>query len=103
METQTEKLDRVVSPQPKLPSESQADEQYFIGYGSIVSIRKSDVEKLREAIERLGGKVVFQTTTPAPLYVFRHYQVEQILRGDISWLKEIHDRKSKERRVRLEK
>ena len=99
MGTQTEKLARTVSPQPNPPSESEADERYFIGYGSIVSIRKSDIEKLREAIEQVGGKVIFQTTTPAPLYVFRHYQVEQILRGDISWLKLIHDRKLKDRRV----
>jgi hypothetical protein len=103
METQIEKLDRPLSPQPNPPSESEADEQYFIGVGMIVSVRKCDVEKMRAAIEDVGGRIEFQTVTPAPLYVLRHYQVEQILRGDVSWLKEIHDRKSKERAVRVEK
>jgi hypothetical protein len=71
----------------------------FLSFGLIVSARKEDEIGLRKAIEKAGGKIVFQTVTTAPLYVLRHYQVEQILQGEVSWLQAVHDRKSKERRV----
>jgi hypothetical protein len=93
-------LDRAISTQPKPPSDSSAqDRQFYVSFGLIVSARLGDVEKIRKAIESLGGKIAFQTVTSAPLYVLRHYQIEQILRGDISHVREIHERKQKERRV----
>jgi hypothetical protein len=61
----------------------------------------ADVQKIREAIERLGGKIVFQTVSTGSLYVLRAYQVERALSGDISHLREIHKRKE-ERRVEKE-
>jgi hypothetical protein len=92
-------LDRTISVQPTQASASQADRQFYVSYGMIVSARLGDVEKIRAAVEGLGGKIVFQTVTSAPLYLLRHYQVEQILQGDVSQLREAHNRKSKERRV----
>jgi len=89
------------SAQPSPPSEASLDQQFFIGVGMIVSTRNCDREKLYAAIRAAGGKICFRTVTPAPLYVLRHYEVEQILSGDSSALAElqkIHDRKSKERR-----
>lgn len=98
------RVDRTISVQPSSPSESSIqDRQFYVSFGMIVSARLGDVEKIREAVEALGGKIIFQTVTSAPLYLLRHYQVEQILQGDVSLLREAHDRKSKERSVRLEK
>jgi len=74
---------------------SAEDQQFYVSFGLIVSARMADVARIREAVERLGGKVAFQTVSSGPLYVLRHYQVEQLLRGDTSWLREVHSRKSK--------
>ena len=94
------RLDRTISQEASTPSVASAqDRQFYVSLGLIVSIRLGDVEKIREAIQDLGGKIAFQTVTPAPLYVLRHYQIEQILRGDLSHIREIHERKSKERRL----
>ncbi len=81
-------------------SASAEDQQFFVSFGLIVSARMADVAKIREAIERLGGKIAFQTVSSGPLYVLRHYQVEQILQGDIGQLAEVHSRKQKERSVK---
>ena len=93
------RLSPTVSPQSTLTSDSQADRQFFVSYGVIISARLADVESIRKAIEEAGGKLAFQTVTSAPLYLLRHYQVEQILQGDLSHLAEVHSKKSKERRV----
>ena len=95
------KLDRTISSEPSPPSESpaQQDRQFYVSFGLIVSARLGDVEKIRSVVQGLGGKIVFQTVTSAPLYLLRHYQVEQILQGDVSQLREAHSRKQKERRV----
>jgi hypothetical protein len=90
---ETEKLDRAISPQPKPPSEASADRQFFVSFGLIISTRLVDVEKIRQAIQGLGGKIAFQTVTTAPLYVLRHYQVERAIQGDLSELVELHKKK----------
>lgn len=97
------KLDPTLSDQPKSPSEAAQDWNFFISFGLIISARLGDVDKIRAAIQEEGGKVIFQTATTAPLYLLRHYEIEQILRGDTSHIREVHDKKSKERSVRLEK
>jgi hypothetical protein len=59
----------------------------------------ADVAKIRAAIENADGKIAFQTVSGGPLYLLRHYEVEQIIQGDLDRLVEVHNRKSKERRV----
>lgn len=94
------RLDRTISTEPSRASESSArDREFYVSFGLIVSARLGDVEKIRSAVQGLGGKIVFQTVTSAPLYLLRHYQVEQILQGEVSQLREAHDKKSKDRRV----
>lgn len=89
----------------KPPSEStdhEHDQLFFVSFGLIVSARFLDVEKIRKAVEGAGGKIAFQTVTKEPLYLLRHYEVEQIVQGDVDQMKELaelHNRKSKERRV----
>lgn len=76
----------------------------FLGLALIVTARREAVPKIEEAIRELGVRIVFQCgPTTAPLYVLRHYQVEEILQGDLAFIREAHDRKSKERSVRMEK
>jgi hypothetical protein len=76
-----------------------SDRDFYVSYGLIVSARLSDVEKIRQAVEASGGKIVFQTATTAPLYLLREYQVDEVLDGDISQLREIHEKKN--RRVEI--
>lgn len=83
-----------------LASESaDHDLAFYVSFGLIISARMADVAKIRAAIENAGGKIAFQTVSGGPLYLLRHYEVEQILQGDIDHLVEVHKRKSKERRV----
>lgn len=79
------------------PSGSAADQQFLVSFGMIVSCRLGDVERIRESILKLGGRIVFQTVSNGALFLFRQAQVERALRGDVSALAEIH--KKKERRV----
>jgi hypothetical protein len=79
--------------------DDEKDRDFFLSFGLVVSTRLSDVQKIREAVEAAGGKIVFQTTTTAPLYLLRHYQIETILKGDVSQIREIHEKK----RRRVEK
>jgi hypothetical protein len=79
--------------------EQAKDQDFWVSFGLIVSVRLSDVEKIRRTVEEAGGKVVFQTTTTAPLYLLRQYQIEKALQGDVSQLQEIHEKK----RRRMEK
>ena len=83
-----------------IQSKSFSEGPAFLSFGLILSARKEDEVRIREGIESAGAKIVFQTITTAPLYVLRHYQVEQILRGEVSWLQDIHEKKSKERSVK---
>lgn len=82
-----------------MSEEQKKDRDFYVSFGLIVSVRLSGLDDIRKAVESKGGKIVFQTSTPAPLYVLRHYEVEKVLQGDVSWLQEIHDKKSEERRM----
>ena len=79
--------------------EEARDRDFYVSYGLIISARLSGLEKIRKAVEAAGGLVVFQTATTAPLYLLRHYEVEEALQGDLSHLQEIHEKK----RRRVEK
>jgi len=79
-------------------SVSAEDQQFYISFGLVVSARLADVAKIRDAVERLGGKIAFQTVSNGDLFLLRRYQVERALAGDVSQLREIHNRKSGERR-----
>lgn len=74
-------------------SVAPADQQFYVSFGLIISARLADVQRIRDEIERLGGKIAFQTISNGPLYVLREYQVERAIHGDVSHLKELHDRK----------
>jgi len=79
-------------------SVSSEDQQFFVSFGLIVSARLADVARIREAVERLGGKIAFQTVSNGDLFLLRRYQVERALAGDVSQLRDIHNRKTGERR-----
>jgi hypothetical protein len=81
---------------PLLASVS-ADMGFYISFGLVLSARLVDVPKIREAIERLGGKIAFQTVTKEDLFLLREYQVERILDGDLDQLAELHKRKQARR------
>jgi hypothetical protein len=70
-----------------------ADQRFFVSFGLIISARLVDVQRIRDEIERLGGKIAFQTVSNGPLYVLREYQLERAIHGDVSQLREIHERK----------
>jgi hypothetical protein len=72
-----------------------------VSFGLVVSARMADVAKIRAAVENAGGKIAFQTVSSGPLYLLRHYEVEQIIQWDIDHL--VHNRKLKERERRTEK
>jgi hypothetical protein len=73
--------------------EQAKDQDFWVSFGLIVSVRLSGVEKIRRTIEEAGGQIVFQTTTTAPLYLLRQYQIEKVLQGDVSQLREIYEKK----------
>jgi hypothetical protein len=74
-----------------------ADLGFYISFGLVLSARLADVPRIREAIERLGGKIAFQTVTKEDLFLLREYQVERILDGDLDQLAELHKRKQARR------
>ncbi len=80
-------------------SEQEKDQDFYVSFGLILSVRLSSLPAIRKAVTMEGAKIVFQTSTPAPLYLLRHYEVEKALQGDIEWLREIHDKKSEEERT----
>jgi hypothetical protein len=100
MQAAEKRLDPAISPQTTPLSEASAqDRQFYVSYGMIISTRLNDVQKIREAIQDLGGKIAFQTVTSAPLFLLREYQVKKALSGDLSELAEIYAKK-KERRLK---
>ncbi len=98
MQEQERKLATAISPQPTSPSE--ADAGFYVTYGVIISARLADVEKIRAAIEQLGGKIAFQTVSNGELFLLRRYQVERALQGDASQLREVYQRKQ-DRRLKM--
>ena len=96
LEDLREKPQSPVSTEPAPPSGSP-DQDFFVSFGLIVSCRLGDVEKIRGSIQKLGGRIVFQTVSNGVLFLFRAAQVVRALQGDASALAEAHKRK--ERRV----
>ncbi len=84
-----------ISSGAKQSSGSAADQQFFVSFGVIMSCRLGDVERIRESIHALGGRVVFQTVSNGDLFLFRAAQVERALQGDVSALAEIHTKKAR--------
>ena len=82
------------SPDSLLASVSH-DLGFYVSFGLVLSARVADIPKIREAIERLGGKIAFQTVTKEDLFLLRQYQVERILEGDLDQLAELHKRKQR--------
>ena len=77
------------------PSESTADQRFPVSFGLVVSCRLGDVQGIRESVQRLGGRIIYQTVSEGQLFLFREAQVERALNGDVSALIELHRRKSK--------
>ena len=78
-------------------SDASLDGKFYVSFGVVMSVQHADVETVRVAIQNCGGKIVFQTVSKDPLYLLRRSQVEQILNGGTSCLREVHARKSRER------
>jgi hypothetical protein len=80
-------------------SDASLDGKFYVSFGVVMSVQHAEVETVRAAIQKAGGKIVFQTVSKDPLYLLRRSQVEQILNGDISQLGEVHKKKQEQRRV----
>ena len=74
-------------------SDASLDGKFYVSFGVVMSVQHADVETVRAAIQKCGGKIVFQTVSKDPLYLLRRNQVEQILNGDTSQLSEVHKKK----------
>ena len=80
-------------------SDALSDRKFYTGFGVIMSVEHADVERIRAAIQECGGKIVFQTISTGALYLLRQRQVEEILSGDLTQLRELYEKKQKERRL----
>ena len=81
------------SPKPNSPSEDVG--RVFCTFGLVLSCRYADVEPIVDAIAKIGGKVIYRIPSTGQLFVLRRYEVEKALRGELSELQEIYDRKMK--------
>ncbi len=72
-----------------------ADLKFLVSFGVVISCRLGDVEHIRSLIQGVGGRIVFQTVSNGPLFLFRAGQVERALAGDVSALAEIHNKKTR--------
>ena len=72
------------------------DSTTFCTFGLVISCRYADLEPIAAAISEVGGKIVYRSTTTNHLFILSSGQIEKVLKGDLSELKEIHDRKMKE-------
>jgi hypothetical protein len=77
------------------PSSGSPDLQFLVSFGAVISCRLGDVERIRSLIQGTGGRIVFQTVSNGPLFLFRAGQVERALNGDLSALAEIHGKKTR--------
>ena len=77
------------------PSSSPADLQFLVSFGVVISCRLGDVEGIRSLIQGTGARIIFQTVSNGPLFLFRAAQVEKALNGDVSALAEIHRKKTR--------
>lgn len=77
------------------PPSGSPDLQFLVSFGAVISCRLGDVERIRSLIQGTGGRIVFQTVSNGPLFLFRAGQVERALQGDLSALAEIHGKKTR--------
>ena len=78
------------------PPSGSPDLQFLVSFGAVISCRLGDVELIRSLIQEAGrGRIVFQTVSNGPLFLFRAGQVERALNGDLSALAEIHGKKTR--------
>jgi len=92
-EDKKEKNRTAFSPTPKPPTEEAA--RAFCTFGLVISCRYADQEPIVAAITEIGGKVIYRIPSTGQLFVLRRYEVEKVLRGDLSELREIYERKMK--------
>jgi hypothetical protein len=76
---------------PKPPTEKAG--RAFCTFGLILSCRWRDQEPIVDAITKAGGQVIHRIPTTGHLFTLRTYEIEQILRGDLSALQALYDRK----------
>jgi hypothetical protein len=81
------------SPKPKPPSGEAA--RAFCTFGLVISCRYAEQEPIINAINKIGAKVIYRIPSTGQLFILRRYEVEKALRGDLSELQEIYDRKMK--------
>ena len=92
-EDKGEKTRTSFSSSPKSPSGEAA--RALCTFGLVISCRYADQEPIVNAITNLGAKVIYRIPSTGQLFVLRRYEVEKALRGDLSELQEIYDRKMK--------
>jgi len=68
----------------------------LLTFGLIVSCRCADVEPIAAAISNIGGKIIYRTASKDHLFILSSDQIARVLKGNLSELKEIYDRKMKE-------
>ena len=78
---------------PTLPTDKAG--RAFCTLGLILSCRYADVEPIVAAINTIGSKVIYRIPSTGQLFVLRRYEVEKILKGDLTELQMLYDRKMK--------
>jgi hypothetical protein len=81
------------STKPKPPSGDAG--RVFCTFGLVLSCRYADVEPIVDAIAKIGAKIIYRIPSTGQLFVLRRYEVEKVLKGELSELREIYDRKMK--------
>jgi hypothetical protein len=91
-----DKQDKTRPPLSAAPTPPSGDAaRVFCTFGLVVSCRYADQEPIVTAISEIGGKVIYRVPSTGHLFILRAYQIEKALRGDVSELQEIYDRKMK--------
>jgi hypothetical protein len=101
MENESEK--KLANPASKPPTifpdatspSGSPDLQFPVSFGLVISCKLSDVDYIRSLIHGAGCRIIFQTVSDKPLFLLRAAQVEKVLKGDVSALAEIHNRKTR--------
>ena len=81
------------SPKPAPPSGDAA--RVFCTFGLVLSCRYADLDPIIDAITKIGARVIYRIPSTGQLFILRRYEVEKALRGELSELQEIYDRKMK--------
>ena len=73
----------------------QFDLQFPVSFGLVISCKLGDADYIRSLVHSTGSRIIFQTVSDKPLFLFREAQVERVLKGDVSALAEIHNKKTR--------